>query len=48
MGSLAGGVLVQGPGWPWVFLVNVPMGVVLAILVVAQVPADTTSRARSR
>ena len=27
VGVLAGGVLTAGPGWPWVFFVNVPVGV---------------------
>ena len=27
--SVLGGVLVQGPGWPWAFFLNVPVGIVL-------------------
>lgn len=27
IGPLVGGVLVDGPGWRWIFLVNVPIGV---------------------
>ncbi|MEV3987505.1 MFS transporter [Streptomyces sp. NPDC049837] len=34
-GVLLGGVLVSGPGWEWVFYINVPIGV----LVLAAVPA---------
>jgi MFS family permease len=29
IGVLLGGVLTAGPGWPWVFFVNVPVGAVL-------------------
>jgi EmrB/QacA subfamily drug resistance transporter len=32
-GVLVGGLLVAGPGWQWVFFVNVPIGVVVALLV---------------
>ena len=39
-GSVLGGLLVQGPGWPWAFFLNVPVGVVLAALVLRVVPAD--------
>ncbi|UNX53494.1 MFS transporter [Georgenia sp. TF02-10] len=31
VGVLLGGVLTSGPGWPWVFYVNVPVGAVLLI-----------------
>lgn len=34
-GFLLGGVLTDGPGWPWVFLVNVPIG----LLTLAVAPA---------
>jgi MFS family permease len=39
-GSVFGGLLVQGPGWQWVFFINVPLGAVLAGLVLAHVPKD--------
>ena len=29
LGVLLGGVLTSGPGWPWVFYVNVPVGLLL-------------------
>lgn len=29
LGVLLGGVLSAGPGWPWIFFINVPVGVVL-------------------
>jgi MFS family permease len=45
-GSVFGGLLVQGPGWQWVFFINVPLGGILASLVLARVPKDA-SRPRS-
>jgi EmrB/QacA subfamily drug resistance transporter len=47
-GSTLGGLLVQGPGWQWVFFLNVPLGAVLAGLVLARVPADTPRQRRAR
>jgi EmrB/QacA subfamily drug resistance transporter len=35
---LLGGVLTQYAGWPWIFLVNVPVGVVLAVAAWRLVP----------
>lgn len=43
VGVLAGGVLVAGPGWPWVFWVNVPVGGAVAaglLLWLPQLPAS--------
>lgn len=37
-GVIAGGLLTSGPGWEWIFLVNVPIGLGLAALAVALVP----------
>ncbi|WP_162958194.1 MFS transporter [Nocardia yunnanensis] len=31
VGVLAGGLLTDGPGWRWIFLVNVPIGLVLSV-----------------
>jgi MFS family permease len=47
-GSVFGGLLVEGPGWPWVFFLNVPLGAVLAGLVLARVPADAPQPRRAR
>lgn len=38
VGPLAGGVLVDGLGWEWIFFVNVPIGVVGLALAVALIP----------
>lgn len=38
VGVIAGGALTSGPGWEWVFLLNVPIGVVLVALVLRVVP----------
>jgi EmrB/QacA subfamily drug resistance transporter len=39
-GVLVSGLLTAGPGWEWVFFVNVPIGVLVAIAVPAVVRAD--------
>jgi MFS family permease len=39
-GVLLGGILTDGPGWRWVFYVNVPVGVLVAIVVPPLVPAS--------
>ncbi|WP_377642299.1 MFS transporter [Oryzobacter terrae] len=46
LGVLVGGLLTAGPGWPWVFFVNVPIAVVL--LVGLRVSLPTATRQRSR
>jgi len=38
VGPLLGGVLVDGPGWEWIFFVNVPIGVVAFALAWRLVP----------
>ena len=38
MGPLVGGWLVDGPGWRWAFLINVPVAVVVVVLTRAAVP----------
>ncbi len=40
---LPGGVLVDGPGWEWIFFINVPVGVVAFVLAVRLVPTLPTS-----
>ena len=46
VGPLAGGALVDGLGWEWIFFVNVPVGVVGLALAVRLVPALPTQSHR--
>jgi len=38
IGPSLGGLLTDGPGWRWVFYVNIPLGVVATTLVATQLP----------
>src|SRR5690606_28973610 len=40
VGVIAGGALTTGVGWPWVFFVNVPIGVLTLLLAVPVVVRD--------
>ncbi|GLZ81447.1 MFS transporter [Actinorhabdospora filicis] len=40
LGVLVGGLLTAGPGWQWVFIVNLPVGVLLWPLLLKALPAD--------
>ncbi|MFD1811616.1 MFS transporter [Rhodococcus gannanensis] len=42
VGPLAGGVLVDGLGWQWIFIVNVPVGIVGFFLALRLVPTLET------
>ena len=44
VGPLAGGVLVDGLGWQWIFFVNVPVGVIGLALAFWLVPALPTQK----
>jgi EmrB/QacA subfamily drug resistance transporter len=48
IGVLLGGVLTAGPGWQWVFYVNVPIGVVVFAILLRMLPADRPSESRGR
>ncbi len=48
LGVLLGGLLTAGPGWPWVFIVNVPVAVVLVILLRIHVPDQPRARPDGR
>jgi EmrB/QacA subfamily drug resistance transporter len=48
VGVILGGILTAGLGWEWVFLINVPVGVVTAIGVLRVVPAAPATVAGRR
>jgi EmrB/QacA subfamily drug resistance transporter len=48
LGVLLGGVLTAGPGWPWVFYINVPVGIVLCIALYALLPRQRPAAAPGR
>ncbi|MET7714481.1 MFS transporter [Streptomyces sp. NPDC005407] len=45
-GVLIGGALTAGPGWQWVFYVNVPVGLAVLAVVPALIPARAPQPAR--
>ena len=44
-GVLIGGILTSGPGWRWVFFINIPVGIVLLAAIRAVVPPRRPDRA---
>ncbi|OAH12883.1 MFS transporter [Streptomyces jeddahensis] len=38
LGVLLGGLITAGPGWPWVFFVNVPVGLVVLVVLARVLP----------
>ncbi|WP_152362076.1 MFS transporter [Microlunatus speluncae] len=48
LGVLLGGLLTAGPGWPWVFFVNVPVGLILVFLLGQQLPILPRPATRGR
>jgi EmrB/QacA subfamily drug resistance transporter len=44
LGPLVGGLLVQGPGWRWVFYVNLPVGLIALAGLQLRLPAGTDER----
>ncbi|MFJ9540858.1 MFS transporter [Streptomyces sp. NPDC101225] len=48
VGPFLGGWLVDGPGWRWVFLLNVPLAVVCAPIALRHVPESSDGRSHGR
>lgn len=48
IGPFLGGWLVDGPGWRWVFLLNVPLALLCAPIAVRHVPESADGRAHGR
>ncbi|MEU4773178.1 MFS transporter [Micromonospora sp. NPDC023644] len=48
LGVLLGGLLTAGPGWPWVFFVNVPVGIILLLALRMQLPPQAPTGATAR
>ncbi|MFI5781867.1 MFS transporter [Nocardia sp. NPDC051570] len=45
-GLLLGGLITQGPGWRWVFYVNVPVCVLILVALPALIPSDRRNAPR--
>ncbi|MEU5533290.1 MFS transporter [Streptomyces sp. NPDC020362] len=48
VGPFLGGWLVDGPGWRWVFLLNVPLALLCVPVALRHVPESTDKRAHGR
>ncbi|MEV4248234.1 MFS transporter [Streptosporangium canum] len=48
LGVLLGGLLTAGPGWPWVFFVNVPIGLVILTALARMLPHQSGAVPRPR
>lgn len=48
LGVLLGGLLTAGPGWPWVFFVNVPIGLVIVVALARMLPTRQAAAPRAR
>ncbi len=48
IGVLLGGVLTAGPGWQWVFYINVPIGVIVLVALSRSLPHDRPAESEGR
>ncbi|CCH32763.1 MFS transporter [Actinosynnema sp. NPDC047251] len=48
VGLLAGGLLTSGPGWRWVFFINIPVGIGLLVAILVLVPERRVEGAARR
>lgn len=48
LGVLLGGLLTAGPGWPWVFYINVPIGVVIVAALAWMLPHQRAAAPRAQ
>lgn len=48
VGVLLGGILTAGPGWAWVFYINVPIGLVIIAALARMLPRQGAAAARAR
>jgi EmrB/QacA subfamily drug resistance transporter len=48
LGLVLGGVLVNGPGWRWIFLINVPIGAVVLLAALRYLDHDRPARRHQR
>ena len=46
-GPTLGGLLLQGVGWQWIFMINVPVGIVALTLALRLLPHDEASSAKA-
>ena len=47
-GPVIGGAVAQGIDWPWIFWLNVPIGLIAAPLVLARIPESVGDRSKLR
>ncbi|POM22538.1 putative MFS-type transporter EfpA [Actinomadura rubteroloni] len=48
LGLILGGVLVDGPGWRWIFWINLPIGLVLVVTALMFLPSGTSENKRHK